>query len=217
MKRIPASPKQPILAALLFSLALSARADIIVFTDESLFLSVLSGSAVDSFDDLLPDELGSPLPRLADAYRYQVSTGPGDGGFFPVLNGSDVYLAPTLAADVVTFSGFGPGVFGFGGSFFATDAYGGYIPDRSIELTAMNGTDIATYTMTGSSPSSFLGFLSSSRLTEIAMRTTNEQGNVYWATANNVVVAVPEPSTYSMFGAGIAMLAARRRRHASRT
>jgi len=217
MKRIPASPKQPLLAALLFSLALTTRADIIVFTDESLFLSALSGSAVDNFDDLMPDELGSPLTRMAGPYRYQVSTGPGDGGFFPVLNGSDAYLAPTLAADVVTFSGFGPGVFGFGGSFFATDAYGGYLPDRSIDLTAIGGADSATYTLTGSSPSSFVGFLSSSRLAEISMRTTNEQGNVYWATANNVVVAVPEPSTYAMFGAGIAVLAARRRRRASRT
>lgn len=212
MKRKPASPKPLLLAAMLFSAAISARADIIVFTDESSFMEAVMGTAKDSFDDLATGEMGTPLLRTAGGYRYQVSTGPGDGGFYPVANGTDVYLAPTLAADVVTFSNFRPGVSGFGGNFFATDAFGAYIPDRSIELSAMDGTDIATYTLMGSSPTSFLGFLSSSTLAQVTMRTVNEQGNVYWATANNVVVAVPEPSTYAMFAIGIAALATGRRR-----
>jgi hypothetical protein len=39
-------------------------------------------------------------------------------------------------------------------------------------------------------------------------------GGAYWPTANNVVLAVPEPSTYGMMLAGITLLgvAARRRR-----
>ena len=215
MKRKLASPKPVLLAAMLFSVAISARADIIVFNDESSFMAAVMGTASDSFDDLAIGELESPLSRMVGGYRYQISAGPGNGGFFPVVNGTDFYLAPTLAADVVTFSNFRPGVFGFGGNFFATDAYGAYIPDRSIELSAMSGADIATYTLMGSSPTSFLGFLSSNNLTQVTMRTINEQGNVYWATANNVVVAIPEPSTYAMFGVGIAALVTSRRRRNS--
>lgn len=214
MKSNNALPKPALLAALLLSVVVPVRADITIFTDEAMFLSAVSASGTDRFDDLPASELDAELSRTAGAYGYRVSAGPGEGGFFPAMNEGDVYLAPTLAADAVRFNAFSPGVFGFGGSFFATDAHGGYVPGRTIELTAMDGSSIASYTLDGSAPTSFLGFLSTRPLTEVALRTIGEQGNVYWATANNVVLAVPEPSAYAMFlvGAGIAACAVRRRR-----
>ena len=214
MKSNIALPKPALLAALLLSVALPGRADITIFTSEASFMSAVSRTGIDRFDDLPATELAAQLARTAGDFGYRVSAGPGDGGFFPVMNEGDVYLAATLAADVVSFNAFAPGVFGFGGSFFATDAYGSYTPGRTIELTALDGTGIATYTLDGSSPTSFLGFVSTNPLTEVALRTIDEQGNVYWATANNVVLAVPEPSAYAMFliGAGIAACAGRHRR-----
>lgn len=216
MKSNNALPKPALLAALLLSVVMPARADITIFTNEASFLSAVSATGTDRFDDLPASELEAQLSRTAGAYGYRINVGPGDGGFFPVMNDGDVYLAPTLAADVLRFNTFSPGVFGFGGSFFATDAYGSYVPGRTIELTAMDGSSIASYTLDGSSPTSFLGFLSTAPLSEVSLRTIGEQGNVYWATANNVVLAVPEPSSYAMFlvGAGIAACAVRRRRPA---
>jgi hypothetical protein len=214
MKSKNALPKPALLAALLLSVVVPARADITIFTDEAMFLSAVSATGTDRFDDLPATELDSELSRTAGVFGYRVSAGPGEGGFFPVTNEGDLYLAPALAADVVRFNGFSPGVFGFGGSFFATDAYGSYVPGRTIELTAMGGSSRATYTLDGSVPTSFLGFLSTAPLIEVSLRTIGEQGNIYWATANNVVLAVPEPSAYAMFlvGAGIAACAVRRQR-----
>ena len=140
MKSNNALPKPALLAALLLSVVVPVRADITIFTDEAMFLSAVSASGTDRFDDLPASELDAELSRTAGAYGYRVSAGPGEGGFFPAMNEGDVYLAPTLAADAVRFNAFSPGVFGFGGSFFATDAYGGYVPGRTIELTAMDGS-----------------------------------------------------------------------------
>ncbi len=213
MKSNNALPKPALLATLLLSVVMPAHAGITVFTNEASFLSAVQAAGTDRFDDLPASELEAQLSRTAGAYGYRINAGPGDGGFFPVMNNGDVYLAPTLASDVVSFSAFSPGVFGFGGSFFATDAYGSYVPGRTIELTAMDGSGSTNYTLEGSSSTSFLGFLSTNPLTEVSLRTIGEQGNVYWATANNVVLAVPEPSAYAMFlvGAGIAACSVRRR------
>ncbi len=197
---------------------MSAYADITVFTDRTSFTAATTSAATDDFDDLEPTELGATLLRDAGAYSYRVTAGPGDGGFYPAVFEGDTYLVASLASDVVTFGGFGPDVYGFGGSFFATDAYGAFVPGRTIELSATDGTDVITYTLDGSAATAFLGFVSSSPLTEITLRTMDEQGNVYWATANDVVLAVPEPSSYAMLlaGLGVAAFAARRRRgHAS--
>ena len=114
-----------LLAACAVTMAASAaHADITVFTDRAAFLNAVSGSATDTFDDLAMVETGSPLSRLAGAYTYQVSAGPGDSGFYPSGSGGDIWLSGTMSSDVITFNAFSSGVFGFCGNFFGFVARG---------------------------------------------------------------------------------------------
>lgn len=212
-------------AALLFPFAMSAHAGIVVFTDRSAFEGETIMQGTDDFDDLEATELEAQLSRSAGAYTYLITAGPGGGGFYPALWEGDTYLTATLANDTITFANFGPNIFAFGGSFFATDAYGAFSPGRSIALSATDGVATTNYLLDGARPSSFLGFVSTSPLTEVSLRTINEQGNVYWATANDIVLAmanpapqpIPEPSSVATLFAGLgaaACVARRRRRRA---
>nr|WP_314542505.1 PEP-CTERM sorting domain-containing protein [uncultured Massilia sp.] len=202
-----------LLAACAVTMAASAaHADITVFTDRAAFLNAVSGSATDTFEDLTMTETGSPLSRLAGAYTYQVSAGPGDGGFYPSGSGGDIWLSGTMSSDVITFNAFSSGVFGFGGNFFGTDSFGAFMPDRTIVLSAVSGADSETFTLSNASQDAFVAFLSDRPLTSVSFQNMEDDGTVYWAAANNVVMAVPEPATWSMLlgGLGVAALARRR-------
>jgi hypothetical protein len=94
----------------------------------------------------------------------------------------------------------------FGGNFFATDFVGQYTTGNLV-LTAMDGSAL-TYSLNGATTSSFLGFVSSSPLTEVRLGTAGS----YWPTANNVVLAVPEPATYGMLLAGLGFVGVMSRR-----
>jgi hypothetical protein len=98
----------------------------------------------------------------------------------------------------------------FGGNFFASDIAGQFVPNGTLVLTAVDGGSL-TYDVYGATTSSFVGFVSTSPLSSV---TLGVDGGSYWPTANNVVLAVPEPATYGMVLAGVTVLgaAARRRR-----
>jgi len=185
--------------------ASAAHADITVFTDRAAFLTAVSGSATDTFDDLTMTETVGPLMRMAGTYGYRVNAGPSDGGFYPSGSGSDIWLNGTMSSDVITFNAFSPGVLGFGGNFFGTDSFGSFMPGSTVVLSAVSGADSETFTLSNASQGSFVAFLS--------------DGTVYWATANNVVLAVPEPATWSMLvgGLGITALARRRKGRSQQT
>jgi hypothetical protein len=193
--------------------ASAAHADITVFTDRAAYLKAVTGTATDSFDDLAIEETTGALSRTAGAYRYQVSAHPSDAGFYPSGSGSDIWLSPTMSSDVVTFNTFSPGVYGFGGSFFGTDSFGSFMPDRTVVLSAVSGADTETFTLSNASQDSFVAFLSDRPLTSVSFQNKESDGTVYWAAANNVVLAVPEPATWSMLlgGLGVAALARRGR------
>jgi len=208
-----------LLAACVVTMAASAaHADITIYTDRGAFLQGVTGSAVDTFDDLTMMETTTPLSRVAGPYGYQVSAGPSAGGFWPSGSGSDIWLSGTVASDAITFNGFSSGVHGFGGNFFGTDAFGSFTPGRTIVLSAVSGADSETFTLSNASQDSFVAFFSDHPLTSVSLRTLETDGNVYWAAANNVVLAVPEPATWTMLlgGLGVAVLASRRNRSSNK-
>jgi hypothetical protein len=205
--RIPSlfSPKPLCLAALLCAAA-GAQAGITVYTSESAFLAAVSAPGTDTFDDLTIAPYGDTLNRTAGAYTYQAYSATGIWG---AGGPTDFWLSNNLRYNPIVFSNFSSGVTAFGGNFFASDIAGQFV-DGTVVLTAVDGGTL-TYDLNGATPSSFLGFVATSALTSVTLGT---DGGAYWPTANNVVLAVPEPSTYGMMLAGITLLgvAARRRR-----
>lgn len=223
MKRNHFLPGAAVIAALVLPMASPAHADIIIIHDRAAFGAATTSSGTDDFEDLEPSQIEGALQRTAGVYRYRIAAGPSDAGFYPATFNGDTFLTSTLASDVLTFNGFGSDVYAFGGSFFATDAYGAYVPGRTIELSATSGADMATYILDGSAVSSFFGFVSTTPLTDITLRTIGEQGNVYWASVNNIVLAandsvapIPEPSSHAMLLTGLAAAAFARRARRSR-
>lgn len=206
------SPARALFAASALAVAASAHADIKIYTDRGSFVNAVPLSATDTFDDLAMNEIAGPLNRGAGQFGYQASVGPGETSFYPSGNGSDTWLTGTMSSDTITFSRFSPGIVGFGGNFFGTDSFGAFMPDRTIVLSAVSGADSETFTLSNASQDSFVAFLSDRPLTSVSFQNMERDGTVYWAAANNVVLAVPEPATWSMLlgGLGVAALARRR-------
>lgn len=195
------------LAALLCASA-TANAGITVYTSESDFLAAVSAPGIDTYDDLPIAALGLSVDRMAGAYSYTVAS---PNGIWGAGGPSDFWLSNTTRIDPITFSNFSAGVHAFGGFFFGSDIAGQYLPDGDLVLTAADGSSLS-YTLTGANQTSFLGFVSDSQLSSVTL-SSSPLGN-YWPTANNVVLAVPEPATYGMFLAGLGFVGvvARRRR-----
>jgi hypothetical protein len=194
-------------AVALLCAAAAAQADITVYTSQADFLAAVEAPGVDSYDDLTLMQYGETLSRYAGGYSYDVysSTGLwGAGG-----DGGDYWLSNNDRVRPIVFTNFGSGVSAFGGNFFGSDVLGQYTTGNVI-LTAIDGS-VTTYSLTGATTTDFLGFVSTTPLAAVTLGT---DGGVYWPTANNVVLAVPEPATYGMLLAGLGFvgLMSRRRR-----
>jgi len=198
---------KPLCLAALLCASAAAHADITVYTSQSDFLAAVSSTGTDTYDDLMVGPYGNSLLRTAGAYSYTVSS---PNGIWGAGGPADYWLSNNLRTDPITFSSFSAGVSGFGGFFFASDVSGAYVPNGDMLLTAADGTTL-TYTLTGATRNSFLGFVSDSGLTSVTLLSSPD--GTYWPTANNVVLAaVPEPATYGMFLAGLGFLGAMARR-----
>jgi len=195
-----------LVAAMLLCGAVSASAQITVYTDRSAFLAAAGGYGVDSYDDLDIDLYESPLARNAGAYSYTASA---PGGLYGAGSGSDGWLSTNVDTDGIVFSNFAPGVTGFGGYFFGSDVLGGFVPGGTLLLSATNGATL-NYTLNNATTSRFLGFVSSAPLGSVTL----SSGGDYWVTANDVTLAlpVPEPETYAMMLMGLGVMGWMRRR-----
>ncbi len=215
----PLSLKSLTLAVLLCTAA-AAQADVTVFTDRASFLAALTLPGIDTFDDLSISQTPTPLGRMAGTYAYRASAGP-VSDFYPAGAGADIWLATTVASDTITFSNFAAGLRAFGGNFFGSDVNGEFSPGRTMVLTANDGTSTRTVNLYNTTTTTFLGFITTNPLASVTLRPDGIAGNVYWASANDVTIGmvnpVPEPETYGMMLAGLALVgyAARRRRRAS--
>lgn len=198
---------KPLCLAALLCAAAGAQAAITVYTSESAFLAAVSAPGTDTFDDLTVAPYGDTVYRTAGAYNYQAYSATGIWG---AGGPTDFWLSNNTRYNPIVFSQFSSGVSAFGGNFFASDIAGQFVPDGTMVLTAVDGGTL-TYDLTGATTGSFVGFVSTTPLSSVTLGT---DGGEYWPTANNVVLAVPEPATYGMMLVGMTLLgvAARRRR-----
>jgi len=199
---------KPLCAAALLCGAAAAQADITVYTSQADFLAAVQAPGVDTYDDLTVTLYGETLARNAGAYTYNAyaATGLyGAGG-----TGGDFWLSNNTPIAPIVFSNFSGGVSAFGGNFFASDVFGQYTTGNLI-LTAIDGSALS-YGLAGAATTDFLGFVSTVPLAAVTIATDGGVG--VWPTANNVVLAVPEPATYGMLLAGLGFvgLMSRRRR-----
>jgi hypothetical protein len=204
--KLPASLKAVCLAAALCAAA-SAQAAITVYTNQTDFVNAVYAPGYDTFDDLRVTPYAETLYRNAGDYTYQAYSGTGLWGAGGA--GGDYWLSNNDRRNPIVFSGFGNHAQAFGGYFFPSDVFGEFTGGTVI-LTAIDGTAY-TYNLAGATTGSFLGFVSDRDLGSVTLGT---DGGTYWPTANNVIIAVPEPATYGMLMAGLGLvgLAARRRR-----
>ncbi|MES2759804.1 MAG: PEP-CTERM sorting domain-containing protein [Pseudomonadota bacterium] len=208
MKQKPLSLKSLSFAAVLLCAAAAAQADITVYTDRAAFLAALSSSGTDTFDDLIVSQTSTPLLRSAGAFGYRASAGP-VSNFWPAgTTGGDVWLAPTVSNDTITFDSFG-GLQAFGGNFFGSDAAGAFSPNRTVVLTATDGAATRTVNLYDTTVATFLGFISTDPLASVSLRTDGVPGGTaYWSTANDVMIGmpVPEAQTYAMLLLGLGLI-----------
>lgn len=193
-----------------------AHAEITLYTDRAAFLAAVPDTVTDNLDDLTPGWLEGEAMRTIGPASYRINAGPSDAGLYMNGTAGQVAVTPTMASDVLTFDQFNPAMRGFGGLFYGSDAYGMYSPGRALELTATAGGETLTFTLAPDSTQSFFGLVSSAGLDTVSLRNLDEDGNVYWATADSLVLAVPEPATWAMLlgGIGLVGVGARRKRRA---
>ena len=196
-------------AVALVALSSASYAGPVAYTSLSSFLAATFTPATDGFDDLsISDLTPGPLSRNAGPYSYTASATSG-GNFFGAGSDPDHWLSTNIATDSLTFSNFSvPAV---GGFFFGTDVFGLFAPG-SIILTASDASGTTTQTILDATPSSFLGFVSTGSLMSLTVTAIQPTNDFLWPTANNMILAVPEPSTPVLMLAGLGLLAAVARR-----
>ena len=195
---------KPLCAAAMLCAAAAAHADISVYTSQADFMAAVKAPGVDTYNDLTVSLYGETLNRTAGGYTYDVYSAKGLWG---AGGAGDHWLSNDTYTNPIVFSNFSGNVSAFGGNFFASDLLGQYTNGNLI-LTATDGSTLS-YSLTGATTSNFLGFVSSSPLAGVTLGTV---GGSYWPTANNVVLAVPEPATYGMLLAGLGFVGLMSRR-----
>ena len=209
---------KPLAAAALLAATGAAQAAITIYTDQASFLAaVISPVGVDTFAGFsIIGTTPSPITRAAGALGYTADTGPA-GSFFGAGSPANPWLSTNTATDTVSFFNFTGGVGALGGNFFGSDI-GGNFAGGSVTLSATDADGTVEQTITGATTSSFLGFVSSTGALSSASLFSVQPGSglPLWPTADNLTLAaaVPEPETYGMMLAGMALIAsmARRRR-----
>jgi hypothetical protein len=203
-----------------FALALgfsgSAHAAITVYTTQASYLAAISAPGLDTFDNLDPtDSLSTPQNRTAGAYAYTASVAP-NSIFFPAgSSGGDVWLSSDDRNDTITFDGFSANVRGVGGYFFRTNI-GGRLSsvEATINLSATDASGTVTQALFNPTFTSFVGFVSTGELTNVKLWVGSEGTGVdsVWAAANDLTLGatppIPEPETYALMLAGLALLTA---------
>ena len=186
----------------------AAHADITVFTLPATFLAAVSAPGVDAFSDFSTTTVtSSPIARAAGPYTYNASSGT---GFFGAGTMANPALSTNSDFDAITFFNLSGGAGAIGGNFFGTDLQGNFVASAVI-LTATDTLGaISTQTFVAT-PTSFIGFVSTGAIATLVF-STSMPGNFVFPAVDNLTIAmarvtpIPEPHTWSVLFAGLAVL-----------
>lgn len=191
--------------ATLFTLSAAAQATITAYTTPSSFLASVAAPATDSFDE---QALGGPIfPYVATAGSYGYTADAQFDGIYFVGAASDVWLSTNSPGEYVVFYDFVTPVYGIAGQFFATDFNGVVLTGLNVTVQAFDGVTTLTRTLSGTSASSFIGFVSDRPLVNFAVLASQPVGTDAFTTVNNLtlaVSAVPEPASAALWLLGLA-------------
>jgi hypothetical protein len=191
----------------------TANAAITVYTSQSAFLAALSGTHVDTFNDLVVDLYPDTLIRSAGPYTYQVSS---ESGLFGGM-GTSAFLTNNFSVDPIVFSGFTGGVSAIGGFFFGSDEFGQPLSGDLIVLTIADTFGSTQHVISSSNTGTFRGFITNGTLASLDV---DSDGSVFPSVENLTLgmrSAVPEPTTWAfiIFGFGAVGYSMRRKQKVS--
>jgi len=209
---------QPLaVAALLLSAGGSQAAFINTFTTLAAFNAATVQQGTDRYTGLSIDgSTPSPLARTTEIgtiYNYTADAAPA-GLFFGGGTFANPFLSSNTATDTITINGFSPAIRAIGGNFFGSDVGGAFTSgDMTLVFTDSLGATL-TQTITGATQTSFRGVLSDGFITSLTVTSVQTGAGFIWPSADNLVMAIPEPGTYALMLAGLGLVGfmARRRR-----
>jgi hypothetical protein len=186
---------------LALAFTLPAQGQVTTYTSQAAFLAAVNpGYYLETFNSLPAlAEIPTPQNFSQGPFAYSAASGP-NGDFFTAGSGSDVWLSTNFAVDSMTFTITGAPVTAIGGFFFTSDITGAAQVGNIFLSTNLT----AQQTLNGTTPTTFLGFTSTTPFTTLTVSADQTNGFI-WPTANDFIVglaaSVPEPATVALLTA----------------
>ena len=218
----PFSALKPLAAAALVAAAGASHAAITVVNSLTAFNASTTAQGTDTFTDLpiFLDVIDSPLTRTTTtgvSYSYRTST---PGGFYGAGSLANPAQAPSEAADAMTFDNFVSPVLAVGGNFFGANVTGDFKAGL-LTVSATDASGTVTQTLFSGSTSAFLGFVSTTGITQLVVAATVQPPGGLWPAVDNLVfaspavAAVPEPGSWLMLVGGLVAVGGLARRRSA--
>ena len=185
----------------------AAHAEISVFTSQASFLAAVSAPAVDTFTGFSTTTVtSSPITRAAGPYGYSATSAT---GFFGAGTAANPALSTQSDLDAITFFNLTGGANAIGGMFFGSDQQGNFVAS-AVVLTATDTLGAISMQTFVATPTSFIGFVSTQAIAMLVF-STSMPGNFVFPAVDNLmlatgqVTAVPDPHTWTLLLAGLAV------------
>jgi hypothetical protein len=202
------------IALLVLTLVANTNAQVIPYTNRVDFLNALTASNyTENFNSAPSGAFISPINFSGGGFNITANNSiQGNGLYKDVIGSTNVLsLGGPVAAGSLLFS-FSTNTYAVGGYFFlgSPDVLDGNV---SISLTLSNAPPVNLTTNVSSLGNAYFGWTTgNNQILSMTVSSTNTGG---WASAAEMTVGVPEPSTYALLGmaaVGLAGYALRRRR-----